>query len=124
MGLAAFYVVADGVHEVGLAHADAAVEEEGVVGLGRALGDGLGEAAMANWFPRADDEGVELISGVELGCVVPVEAGLLGRGEADLGGGSWAAWAGRVEAVAWEGREAAVLADAGRGGVLLRESGR
>jgi hypothetical protein len=41
VGLAALDEVADGLHEVGLAHADAAVEEERVVGLGGALGDGL-----------------------------------------------------------------------------------
>ena len=35
VGLTALHVVADGVHQVGLAHADAAVEEERVVGLAR-----------------------------------------------------------------------------------------
>jgi hypothetical protein len=50
MRLAALHLVADGMHQVGLAHADAAVEEERVVGLGGALGDGLA-AARANWLP-------------------------------------------------------------------------
>ena len=43
--------VADGVHEVGLAQADAAVQEQRVVGVARALGDaqggGVGQAVGA-----------------------------------------------------------------------------
>ena len=117
VGLAALYVVADGVHEMGLAHADAAVEEERVVGLGGALGDGLG-GGHGELVAAADDEGVELVARVELGGGVPVEAGLLGRG------GGWAGWragagAWGVEAMAWERGEAAVLADAGGVWVLL-----
>ncbi len=56
--LAALHVVADGVHQVGLAHADAAVEEERVVGLGGALGDGL-RGGHGELVAAADDEGVE-----------------------------------------------------------------
>ncbi len=38
-GLAALHFVADGVHQVRLAHADAAIEEERIVGARRPLGD-------------------------------------------------------------------------------------
>ena len=48
--LAALHVVADGMHQVGLAHADAAVEEERVVGL-RGRSATACAAAMANWLP-------------------------------------------------------------------------
>ncbi len=73
VGLAAFHVVSDGVHEVGFAHADAAVEEEGVVGLGGSFGDGL-RGGHGELVSGADDEGVELIFRVELGGGAPVEA--------------------------------------------------
>ena len=56
--------VADGVHQVRLAQADAAVQEERVVGVARALGDrqarGMGEAVG-----RADDEVAERVARVE-----------------------------------------------------------
>ncbi len=77
VGLEALYLVADGVHEVGFAHADAAVEEEGVVGLGGALGDGDG-GGERELVAGAGDEAVEVVAGVELRGVVPVEACLLG----------------------------------------------
>ncbi len=119
--LAAFYVVADGVHEVGLAHADAAVEEEGVVGAGGSFGDGLcgGHGELVS---GADDKGVELVLGIELGGGAPVEAGLLGSG-AGCGGGMAAvqgvegAGARGVGAVAGQRCEAAILADTGSGGL-------
>ena len=39
-GLPALHLVADGVHQVGLAHSHAAVEEERIVGARGALCDG------------------------------------------------------------------------------------
>ncbi len=73
VGLAAFHVMSDGVHEVGFAHADAAIEEQGVVCLGGALGDGLG-CGHGELVAGADDEGVELVLGIELRGGAPVEA--------------------------------------------------
>ena len=86
LGLAALDLVADGVHQVGLAHADAAVEEERVVGLGRTLRDrlagGVGELVAA-----ADDEGVEGVARIQLRGAVPVEPGLgTRRGSGQVGG--------------------------------------
>ena len=58
-------MVADGLHQVGLAEADAAVEEQRVVAsrgvLGHRPAGGVGELVGA-----ADDEVVELIARVEL----------------------------------------------------------
>ena len=48
-------LVADGVHQVGLAEADAAVQEERVVGVARALGDRQA-GRMGQPVGRADDE--------------------------------------------------------------------
>ena len=114
--LAALHVVADGMHQVGFAHADAAIDEERVVGFGWALRDGLrrrhGELVAA-----ADDEGVELVARVELRCSAPVEARLLGHG---CGRAVRPARVRRVGVVAGDGREPAVLAHARRAGVLLR----
>ena len=60
-------LVADGVHQVRLAEADAAVQEERVVGVAGALGDrqagGVGQAVG-----RADDEGAEGVARVEAGA--------------------------------------------------------
>ena len=77
--LAALDLVADGLHQMGLAHADAAVEEERVVGLGRTLGHGLA-GGVGKLVAAADDEGVEGVARVELGRAVPVEAGLRAGG--------------------------------------------
>src|SRR5205807_165507 len=78
-GLAALHIVADRMHEMSLAHSDSAIEEERVVGFGGPLSDGLcgghGELIAA-----ADDEGVELVARVQLGCGTPIEAGLFGHG--------------------------------------------
>ena len=74
-GMAALDLVADGLHQVGLAHADAAIQEERVVGLRRTLRDrlagGVGELVAA-----ADDEGVEGVARIQLRRAVPVEARL------------------------------------------------
>ena len=80
LGLPALDLVADGLHQVGLAHADAAVEEERVVGLGRTLrhrlAGGVGELVAA-----ADHEGVKGVARIQLRGAVPVKTSLR------LGGG-------------------------------------
>ena len=76
-GLAALHLVADGVHQMGLAHADAAIEEERIVGARRALGDGQRSGA-GKLVAVADDEVVEGVARVELRGGGPVEAALLG----------------------------------------------
>jgi hypothetical protein len=124
VGLAALDLVADGLHEMGLAHADAAVKEEGVVGLGRALRDGLGGGG-GELVAGADDEGIELVARVELGGGVPVEAGLFdggclrGRGSAVALGDLAGAVGCGIGGVAGHGREAAVFTDTRRGGIVL-----
>ena len=67
--------VADRVHQVGLAEADAAVQEERVVGLAGTLGDRQA-GGMREAVGRADDEGAEGVAGVE------VDAAALGRADA------------------------------------------
>ena len=84
-------LVADGVHQVGLAEADPAVQEERVVGVAGALGDrqarGVGEAVG-----RADDEVRERVARVEVGRAAlaadpgRLEADLLALGRAAAGG--------------------------------------
>jgi hypothetical protein len=64
--------VADGLHEVGLAHADAAIEEERVVGLGRAFRNGLA-SGVGKLVAAANDESVEGVTRVELGGAIPIE---------------------------------------------------
>ena len=69
---AALDLVADRLHQVSLAHADAAVEEERVVGLGRALGHGLA-GGVGKLVAAADDERVEGVARIQLRCAIPVE---------------------------------------------------
>ena len=76
--LPALHLMADGMHQVRLAHADAAVEEERVVGLRWAFGDGFGRGAR-KLVAGAGDEAVEGVAGIELRGGVPVEARLLRR---------------------------------------------
>ena len=126
MGLAALHVVADGVHQVGLAHADAAVEEERVVGLGRALGDGLG-GCHGELVPAADDEGIELIARVQLRRGAPVKPGLLGRRPGGCAGLTaelvpYPALAWRALAMAGHGGKATVFAHLGGRAGPARES--
>ena len=64
--------MADGVHQVRLAHSDAAVEEERVVGARRPLCDGQRSGA-GKLVAVADDEGVEGVSRIELRGGGPVE---------------------------------------------------
>ena len=73
---AALHLVADGVHEMGLAHAGAAVEEERVVGLRGPLGDCAGGGA-GKLVAVADDEGVKGVPRVQLCRRGPVETPLL-----------------------------------------------
>ena len=62
-------VVADGVQEVRLAQAGAAVDEQGVVGTGRGLGHGQ-RGGVGEPVGGAGDVGVEGVSRIELGDVV------------------------------------------------------
>ena len=89
-GLAALHLVADGVHQVGLAHADAAIEEERIVGARGPLGDGQ-RGGAGKLVAVADDEGVEGVARVELRGGGPVEARLLRRAR-----GRWRRRGGRV----------------------------
>ena len=73
---ARLHTMADGLHQVGLAHAYAAIHEERVVGLGRALRHSL-RGSMRELVARADHEAVELVARVQLRGRVPVEASLL-----------------------------------------------
>ena len=57
-------VLADGVQQMRLAQADAAVEEQRVVGLAGRLGDGQG-GGVGKVVVVADDEGVEGVLGIE-----------------------------------------------------------
>ncbi len=91
-------LVSNGLHEMGLAHAYAAVEEERVVSLGRSFGDGLA-GSVGELVAAADDEGVEGVAGIQLGGAIPVEARL------------------RWRCVA--GREAAIMADGSCSWVVL-----
>ena len=96
---AALDLVSDGLHEVSLPHADAAVEEQRVVCLGGTLGDGLA-GGVGELVAAADDEGVEGVAGIQLRGAVPVEARLR--------------WRRRVD-----GGQAAVVANRGCGRVVL-----
>ncbi len=98
--------MADGLHEMGLAEPDAAVDEERVVSLRWALGDGL-RGRLRELVTASDDEGVELIARVQLRGGVPIEARLLGAG----GQGAAIATARSVLAVTRLRSKAAVLAD-------------
>ena len=99
-------VVADGVQEVRLAQAGAAVDEQGVVGAGRGLGHGqcggVGEAVGGS-----GDVGVEGVSRIELGDVVGRRGGqqpggvlgagapgAVGAGKSRPAGPRWLGWDG------------------------------
>ena len=85
-GLTALYLVSDGMHQMCLAHADAAVEKQRIVGLGRTLCDSQ-RGRAGELIAVADDEVVEGVARVELRSCGPVEAALLlGRiGRATVG---------------------------------------
>src|SRR5580704_3393860 len=86
---------------MGLAHADSAIKEQRVIGFGRTLGDSLARG-VSKLITGADDECVESIAGVQLRCAIPIKAGLR-RCCGDRNRG-----------------ETAVVADRGRGGIVLR----
>ena len=70
--LAPLDFVSDGLHQMRLAHADAAIQEERVVGFGRTLGDGLA-CGMRELVAGADDESVEGVARVQLRRAIPVK---------------------------------------------------
>src|SRR5512146_1492734 len=74
--LTAFYLVADGVHQVSLAHSYAAIQEERIVGARRTLSNGQRSCA-SKLIAVADHEIVERVARVELRCCRPVETRLL-----------------------------------------------
>ena len=67
--------VTDGVHQVGLAETDAAIDEERVVLAGRNLGD-RARGGVRELVRRADDEGVEGVLGEEVGRGAVLVSGL------------------------------------------------
>src|SRR3954469_19663845 len=69
------YLVPNGLHEMGLAHANTAVQEQRVVGLRRTLRDGLA-SRVGELVTTTDDKAVKGITGVELGGAVPTETRL------------------------------------------------
>ena len=71
--LALLDLMSDGLHQVGLAHADAAVQEERVVGLGRPLRH-RARRRMRKLVARADDKPVKRVLGIQLRCSIPVES--------------------------------------------------
>jgi len=120
VGHAALHFMADGVHEMGFAHADSSVKEERIVDLGGIFCDFLGgfECEFVAW---ASDEAIELVTWVELGGGAPVKAALLAGGA--CGGEGFGAGGsvnfGSVGGVGGQGSKASIVAEAGRGGVLL-----
>ena len=119
--LAALHLVADGVHEVGLAEADAAVEEERVVGLRWALGDRL-RGGACELVAGAEDEAVEVVARVELRGGVPVETCLLAVTYGRCG--PLSGLARRAGAVRGRGRKAAILARLARDAAARRDRSR
>src|SRR5437667_9587596 len=67
----------DGLHQVSLAHANAAVEEKRVIGLRWTLCNSSA-SRMGKLVSAADDESVESVARVQLRGTVPVETGLRG----------------------------------------------
>jgi len=68
----------NGLHQVRLAHAYSAIEEERVISLGRTFSHGLGRC-MGKLVPRANDKCAKSVFGAELRGGIPVET-LLSRG--------------------------------------------
>ena len=112
--LAALDLVADGLHQMGLAHADAAVQEKRVVGLNGRSATACA-AAMANWFPLPITKASNCVARVELRRSVPVEARLLRHGCAHS---VHPAHARLIRVVAGDRRESPVFAHPRRAGVL------
>ncbi len=65
----------NGLHQVGLAHSDPAVEEERVVGLRRTLRNRLA-GGVGELIAAANDESIKGVAGIQLCGTVPIEARL------------------------------------------------
>ncbi len=79
----------DGLHEVGFAEADAAVDEEGVK-LSGWMGSDCKSGGMGELVGGADDKGVEGVAGVEASVFVGVGGGVfvgVGRARRESGVG-------------------------------------
>src|SRR6185437_1293731 len=76
--LAAFDLMPDGLHEMSLAHADSAIEEERVVGLGGPLGHGQ-RGGVSKLVAGADHESIEGVARVKLSGSVPIKARLVSQ---------------------------------------------
>src|SRR5581483_3896063 len=68
-------LVSNRLHEMGFPHTDAAIEEQRVISVGWTLGYRL-TRGMGELVTVADDEGIEGIAGIGLGCAIPIEARL------------------------------------------------
>ena len=78
-------LVSDGLHEMGLAHADRAIEKQRVVGLGGTLGDRLA-GGVGKLISAADDEGVKGVARIQLCGAIPIETSLRSMGRHCRGG--------------------------------------
>src|SRR5206468_12935155 len=74
----------NGLHQVGLAHANAAVQKQRVVSLRWPLRHGLA-GRMCELIPAADHERVKRVAWLKLGSAVPVKPRLGARMTADRG---------------------------------------
>ena len=68
-------LVPDGLHQVGLAHADAAIQEERVIGLRGTLSHGLARR-VSKLIAAADHERVKGVARIQLRRAIPIEARL------------------------------------------------
>ena len=73
--LAALYLMSNGLHQVGLAHSNAAVEEQRVVGLGGTLCYRLG-GSVRELIAGADHESLEGVAGIQQRSAIPIKARL------------------------------------------------
>ena len=76
--------MADRLHQVSLAHSNPDIEEQGVVGLRWALGNGA-RGGMRKLISAADDKGVKGVFGTQLRGSFPIEARLRCAGAGDTG---------------------------------------
>src|SRR5438105_15754378 len=75
LGLAALYLMSNGLHQVGLAHSNAAVEEQRVVGLGGTLRHRLCRS-VRELIAGADHESLEGVAGIQQRSAIPIKARL------------------------------------------------
>src|SRR5712691_11288195 len=68
-------LVPNGLHQVGLAHSDAAIQEERVVGLGGTLCHSLA-CRVRELIAAADHEGIKRVPRIQLCCPIPIEPSL------------------------------------------------